>query len=105
MKEAKSKERREKQVHRHHPPLVCGREMGTEPAQAEGAAVCRFEGAGRRRGEAAKAAADEEGKEADELRGGTTTKALAAISYRLPEKALKDAAKCSQQLPPPPPTP
>ncbi len=86
------------QVHRHHPPLVYGREMGTDPAQAEGAAVCRFEGAGRGGGEAAKAAAEEEGEaaeeegeaaEEEEQRGGATTKAFAAISYRLPHVSAR----------------
>jgi hypothetical protein len=72
--------------------------MGTDPAQAEGAAVCRFEGAGRGGGEAAKAAAEEEGEaaeeegeaaEEEEQRGGATTKAFAAISYRLPHVSAR----------------
>ena len=70
-----------KQVHRHHPPLIYGREMGTEPARAEGAAVCSFEGGIAAAGAAAAAASG--GK------GCSASNSFAAISYRLPHVSAR----------------
>ena len=80
------------QVHRHHPPLVYGREMGTEPARAEGAAVCCFEGGGGHGGNggaAAGAAAEKEEEEEENEEQGGGTKAFAAITYGLPHVSAR----------------
>ena len=67
--------------------------MGTEPSQAEGAAVCRFEGGGSGGGGEA-AAAEKEDEEGRDKRSGkreteTGEEAFAAISYRLPHVSAR----------------